>query len=87
MWYRHEATLELKGPFPIDMLGFDECYPASVGDARAIDQSTDEQADWDETYKVIVVAVTQEPIELMVWSADRWKIRNVKITDMRKRKA
>ena len=39
MLYEHEATVEVKGAFPVDMLRYDRCYPASEEDAKAIARS------------------------------------------------
>ncbi len=89
MWYRHEATLEVHGPFPIDMLRYDQCYPTGSGCANDINQSYDDTSElhYNEKYKVIVATVTQQKSEAIVWSRDRWKSFGVKIVVMRKQKA
>ncbi len=36
MLYLHEATAEVHGRFPVDMLCYESCFPATAEDAAAI---------------------------------------------------
>ncbi len=39
MLYLHEATVEISGQFPLDMLRYDSCFPATSEDVAEIANS------------------------------------------------
>ena len=68
MLYEHEATVEVRGAFPVDMLRYDRCYPASEEDAKAIAQSLAERG--REPYRVELKALS---LSREHWTRARWR--------------
>ena len=66
--YEHEATVEVNGAFPVDMLRYDRCYPASEEDAKAIAQSL--AGTEREPYRVTVKALSPSREH---WTKARWR--------------
>lgn len=60
------TKLEVKGIFPVDMLRYDECWPASQDDAYEIAASQMSEND-DMGYWTVAIA-SRKPLTL-----DRWK--------------
>lgn len=68
MLYRHEATVDVKGSFPVDMLRYDRCYPASEEGAYAIAVSlTDVRRD---SFCVTLRALSSSKTH---WTPVRWR--------------
>ena len=61
MLYEHEATVEVRGAFPVDMLRYDRCHPASGEDAHAIAQSLAQHP--REPYRVVLKALGDVPVQ------------------------
>jgi hypothetical protein len=66
--YEHEATVEVNGAFPVDMLRYDRCYPASEEDAKAIAQSLARPR--REPHRVTVKALSPSREH---WTRARWR--------------
>lgn len=81
MLYAHEATVEVRGPFPVDMLRYDSCYPASGEDANAIAHSFARRP--REPYRVVVRALSQSKTH---WTWARWASFGVAVTQPTVRK-
>lgn len=72
MKYRHTATVEGRGLFPIDMLRYDHCYPASEQDSYAINQREDVR-------QVKVIMMTDS--KLMPFTERRWESFTWRLVD------
>ncbi len=63
-WKRHTRRYEGGGQFPIDMLRYDGCYPASEQDSGLIQQ--------DRGHRIVTVAQVTHGHDLPQWTDARW---------------
>ncbi len=82
MLYEHEATVEVRGAFPVDMLRYDSCHPASGEDAHAIAQSLAQHP--REPYRVVLKALSRSKTH---WTPERWRSFGAVVTKTVARKA
>ena len=82
MLYEHEATVEVRGAFPVDMLRYDRCHPASGEDAHAIAQSLAQHP--HEPYRVVLKALSRSREH---WTKARWRSFGAEIVKTVTRKA
>ncbi|MBP7934223.1 MAG: hypothetical protein KA354_06195 [Phycisphaerae bacterium] len=69
MWFEHRFEVVGHVPFPIDMLRYDSCFPATVQDSKAITESLEGPHSSMKT--VALVCLTHKTD----WrpAADRWR--------------
>lgn len=65
--YKHIQTFEGTGPFPTDMLRYDQCWPYDQEDSRF-----DPDMPFGKTHRVTVVKYSDRA-DGRQWSLDRWK--------------
>jgi hypothetical protein len=65
--YKQATLVRFSGRFPIDMLRYDTCHPATEADAGKIERSFD---DHDE---VTVTVVRYAWAKDQKWTVDRWR--------------
>lgn len=82
MFYVHEAKVEGPGRFPVDMLRYDACYPASAKDTNEIEHSLERCP--RKPYQVTVQALSSLKIH---WTPERWRSFGAVITESTSRKA
>ena len=82
MLYLHEATVHVRGRFPVDMLRYDSCFPATAEDASAITDSVRERPRG--TGRVRLQAFSKNKIH---WTPARWKSFCAEIVASSARKA
>lgn len=69
MWYKHTATIKFSGRFPIDMLRFDSCFPATGMDTAKIERSLlRERGGGKEEVQVCAYSDRKDH-----WTLGRWK--------------
>lgn len=74
------AKITGRGEFPIDMLRYDQCSPATEVDSGLIEQSMTKYGSWE-----IYVKTNLKPTKLRVpaafypWTKERWESFGVKI--------
>jgi hypothetical protein len=61
-------------PFPIDMLRYDACYPASEADSSIINRSLTH----DTRGKITVEVRTRSPLTVGRWKSFGWQVVGVK---------
>lgn len=75
--YHHDATIQGTVPFPIDMLRYDECWPA---DESAAGKIADSIADPGKPWAITVQKVSTAKDSRTAWTVDRWESFQVKMT-------
>ena len=70
--YEHTFTVRGKGDFPIDMLRYDSCYPATGVDAAAIEATKDRFADAESRRKVREIKLYSISRTMVGPTNDRW---------------
>lgn len=73
-WYDHTAELECREIFPIDMLRYDNCWPAAVEDSNKLYRNLRDKK--RTTFRVNVRAVSQNKAH---WTKDRWSSFGVRV--------
>jgi len=81
MLYLHEATVEVHVRFPVDMLRYDSCFPATTEDAVAITKAI--MGPRLVTH-VRLQAFSQNKTH---WTPERWKSFGIEIIETSVRKA
>ena len=79
MWYRHEAVIEVSGPFPIDMLRYDQCYPDHGTDSRSIEDSRIPGRD-NKPYRITVEAISEKK-RGEHWTVARWESFGARVVE------
>jgi hypothetical protein len=69
MKYRHEMTVAGRGPFPLDMLRFDGCWPKTGGDVFSISSSITRDS---QEYRVTVMKFTDAKATDTTFTVGRW---------------
>ncbi len=70
--YEHSFTVQGKGDFPIDMLRYDQCYPATGVDAAAIEATKDRFADAKSRREVREIRLWKISRTMVGPTNDRW---------------
>jgi len=82
-WYKHGVTVTVPphGQFPIDMLRYDECWPASGEDAAQVTRSLVRHVG-DNVGAVSIRVVKRDLYKdpLIAWTGDRWRSFGLSIT-------
>lgn len=68
MLYEHEATVEVRGPFPLDMLRYNRCWPVSEEDVQAMIRSLASPP--KQPYRVTLKALSRSAEH---WAKARWE--------------
>jgi len=67
MKYRHEAVVQGRGSFPIDMLRYDQCWPVGGEDSVEIERSLHHERG------PFTVNVRADSPAKEHWTPDRWR--------------
>mgnify|MGYP001613391845 CR=1 FL=1 len=72
---RTEITVQGKGPFPIDMLRYDDCTPATEVNARHIQRSYEREA-WKEATQIELHRFSFDGRKATTarWASFGWKV-------------
>ena len=78
-FYRHEVIVEGRGPFPLDMLRYDRCYPQQEGDSYQLEasfHSTSARDGGPHSIRVETVRTDQRfnPFQTRRWASFGWNV-------------
>jgi hypothetical protein len=68
--YQHEITVQGTGPFPLDMLRYDACWPRTQSAVDAIHASIQGPRITEKEYTVELACVSNT--KLSCWATERW---------------
>ncbi len=78
MQYHHEAVIEGKGTFPLDMLRYDQCYPATAEDSDTIERLMEPGGASTGVWTVNVRAYSRVKDH---WTPERWRSFGVELVN------